>query len=172
MQVLQRARQLLARLRGALQQLPHRLSAADLENEPELLGRQADALVHRRVVVHAELHGIAEDRRVARALARFLEQLADLHLHGLRAVRHLDGVADHERPAVGRQHRRRRRDDVVPDLRFPPHRPPAPQPKPRRHAPLDLQRGQVDAARQEREQLPRREMPQASLEDDCHLWKV
>ena len=39
-------------------------------------------------------------------------------------------------------------------------------------APLDLKRGQVDAAGKKRKQLPRREVPQAALEDDGHLLEV
>src|SRR5207302_1029969 len=82
---------------------------------------------------------------LARQLPRFLEELADLHLHGLRPVRNGDGVADHEHRPVRHQHRRRRRNDVVPPRRLPPNHPPSPQPKPRRRTPPNLERGQVDA---------------------------
>ena len=112
---------------------------------------------------------VAEDSALPRALPRFLEELADLHLHGLFPVRNGDGVADHEHRPIRHQHRRRRRNDVVPPRRLPPNHPSPPQPQPRRGAPFDLERGQVDAAGQEREQLPRREVPQAALEDDGHL---
>src|SRR5207244_10030562 len=67
-EVLQGAGQLVARLRRVCQQLADGPPAADLEDEAELVRRQADALVQRRIVDDAELHVVAEDGALPRAL--------------------------------------------------------------------------------------------------------